>query len=61
MCLSIPPELVVASVMGHLKGKSAITIAREIGGRKRNFTEEVYWTRGHIVSMVGLDEQVVRA
>jgi len=61
MCLSIPPKLAVANVVGYLKGKSAITIARKFGGRKRNFTGEVFWARGYFVSTVGLDEDLVRA
>ncbi len=61
MCLSIPPKLAVANVVGYMKGKSAITIARKFGGRKRNFTGEVFWARGYFVSTVGLDEEVVRA
>lgn len=61
MCLSIPPKLAVSNVVGYIKGKSAITIARKFGGRKRNFTGEVFWARGYFVSTVGLDEEVVRA
>ena len=61
MCLSIPPKLAVENVVGYMKGKSAITIARKFGGRKRNFTGEVFWARGYFVSTVGLDEEVVRA
>ena len=60
MCLSIPPKLAVANVVGYMKGKSAIQIARKFGGRKRNFTGEVFWARGYFVSTVGLDEEVVR-
>lgn len=47
--------------MGYLKGKRAIQIARQFGGRERNFTGESFWARGYFVSTVGLDEQVVRA
>lgn len=61
MCLSIPPKYAVSNVVGYLKGKSAIAIARRFGGRQRNFTGEVFWARGYFVSTVGLDEQVVRA
>jgi putative transposase len=61
MCLSIPPKYAVSKVVGYIKGKSAITIARRFGGRERNFTGEVFWARGYFVSTVGLDEQVVRA
>ena len=61
MCLSIPPKYAVANVVGYIKGKSAINIARQFGGRKRNFTGEVFWARGYFVSTVGLDEDMVRA
>lgn len=61
MCLSIPPKYSVSSVVGYIKGKSAITIARPFGGRQRNFTGEVFWARGYFVSTVGLDEEMVRA
>ena len=46
--------------MGYLKGKSAITIARQFKGRQRNFNGEHFWARGYFVSTVGLDEMVVR-
>ena len=62
MCISIPPKYAVSNVMvGYIKGKSAITIARRFGGRVKNFTGEVFWARGYFVSTVGLDEEIVRA
>ena len=61
MCLSIPPKVAVSNVVGYMKGKSAITIARKFMGRARNFTGEVFWARGYFVSTVGLDEDMVRA
>ena len=61
MCISIPPKYAVSNVVGYMKGKSAITIARKFGGRQRNFTGEVFWARGYFVSTVGLDEEMVRA
>ncbi len=61
MCLSIPPKYAVANVVGYMKGKSAITIARKFAGKARNFTGEVFWARGYFVSTVGLDEEMVRA
>ncbi|GHU06978.1 hypothetical protein FACS1894158_14660 [Betaproteobacteria bacterium] len=61
MCLSIPPKHAVSNVVGYIKGKSAITIARRFGGRAKNFTGEVFWARGYYVSTVGLDEEKVRA
>ena len=61
ICLSIPPKYSVSNVVGFIKGKSAISIARNFGGRQRNFTGEVFWARGYFVSTVGLDEEMVRA
>lgn len=61
MCISIPPKYAVANVVGYIKGKSAIQIARQFGRRQRNFTGENFWARGYFVSTVGLDETMVRA
>ncbi len=61
MCLSIPPKYAVSNVVGYLKGKSAIVIARRFAGRRRNFTGQSFWARGYFVSTVGLDEAMVRA
>ena len=61
MCISIPPKYAVSNVVGYIKGKSAIQIARKWGGRSRNFTGENFWARGYFVSTVGLDEVMVRA
>ena len=61
MCLSIPPKYAVSSIVGYLKGKSAIMIARQFRGRDRNFTGESFWAWGYFVSTVGLDEAMVRA
>ena len=61
MCISIPPKYAVANVVGYIKGKSAIQIARQFGGRRRNFTGENFWARGYFVFTVGLDEAMVRA
>ncbi|GGF97682.1 MULTISPECIES: IS200/IS605 family transposase [Cysteiniphilum] len=60
MCLSIPPKYSVSNVVGFMKGKSAIQIARQYMGKKRNFTGENFWARGYFVSTVGLDEEVVK-
>ena len=58
--ISIPPKYAVAQVIGYIKGKSAIHIARTYGKRKRNFVGQHFWARGYFVSTVGNDEQVVR-
>ena len=58
--MSIPPKHSVAQVMGYIKGKSAIHIARQFGGTRRNFTGQHFWARGYFVSTVGRDEEVIR-
>jgi putative transposase len=58
--MSIPPKFAVSSVIGYLKGKSAISIARNFTARKRNFAGESFWARGYYVSTVRLDEEAVR-
>lgn len=60
MYVSIPPKYAVAQMVGFVKGKSAIHIARMYGGRSRNFTGENFWARGYFVSTVGRDEKVIR-
>ena len=60
MCIEIPPKHAVSSVIGYLKGKSAITIARQFGGRQRNFQGENFWARGYAVSTVGFELETVR-
>ena len=60
MMISIPPKYSVAQVIGYIKGKSAIHIARTFGERKRNFVGQHFWARGYFVSTVGRDENVIR-
>jgi putative transposase len=59
MCIAIPPKHPVASVIGFLKGKSAIAIAR-LSGKERNFSGEHFWARGYAVSTVGFELEQVR-
>ncbi len=54
--ISIPPKYAVAQVVGFLKGKSAIYIARAYLGRRKNFSGQNFWARGYFVSTVGKDE-----
>ena len=61
MLISIPPKYSVAQVIGYIKGKSAIHIARTYLGQKKNFLGMSFWARGYFVSTVGTDEEVVRA
>jgi putative transposase len=60
MLISIPPKFSVAQVVGYVKGKSAIHVARTFGDRKRNFVGQHFWARGYFVSTVGRDEAVIR-
>ena len=61
MGISIPPKYAVSHVMGHPKGKSAIHIARENGGRSPNFTGVNFWARGHLYRRLEVGEAKVRA
>ena len=60
MLVSIPPKHSVSQVVGFIKGKSAIHLARVYGERKRNFVGKHFWARGYFVSRVGRDETVIR-
>jgi putative transposase len=60
MLLSIPPKYSVSQVVGYMKGKSAIHIARTYLGKKRNFVGQHFWARGYFVTTVGRDEATVR-
>jgi len=60
MVISIPPKYSVSQVVGYVKGKSAIWVARATGS-KRNFVGQSFWARGYCVSTVGLDEGTIRA
>jgi putative transposase len=60
MLIAIPPKFAVSQVIGFIKGKSAIHLARVYGERKRNFVGQHFWARGYWVSTVGRDETAVR-
>jgi putative transposase len=60
MMISIPPKYAVWQIVGFIKGKSAIHIARTYLGRKRNYVGQHFWARGYFASTVGRDEQVIR-
>lgn len=60
MCIEIPPKYAVASVIGFLKGKSAIAIARTIQNKERNYNGVHFWARGYAVSTVGFDEDIIK-
>ena len=58
--IAIPPKYAVSQVVGFIKGKSAIHLARVYAERKRNFVGQHFWARGYFVSTLGRDEAVVR-
>lgn len=60
MMIQIPPKLSVAETVGYIKGKSAIAVARQFGGRKKNFNGEKLWARGYAVSTVGFEREKVQ-
>jgi len=60
MLIAIPPKHSVSQVVGYIKGKSAIHLARVYGENKRNFTGQSFWARGYFVSTVGRDEELIR-
>ena len=60
MLIEIPPKYSVAQVVGYIKGKSAIAIARRFVGRQKNFTGQNFWARGYYVTTVGRDETAIR-
>lgn len=60
MLIWIPPKFAVSSVVGYVKGKSAIHVARHFLGKARNYTGQALWARGFFVSTVGIDEETIR-
>lgn len=60
MLIKVPPKYAVSEVIGYIKGKSAIAVARQFGDRKRNFNGERLWARGYAVSTVGFEEGQIR-
>ena len=60
MMIRIPPKYAVSQVIGFIKGKSAIHMARVYGERKRNFVGQSFWARGYFVSTVGRDKEMIR-
>ena len=60
MLIAIPPKYAVSEVVGDIKGKSAIHLARVYGERQRNYRGQHFWTRGYFVSTVGRDEATIR-
>jgi len=60
MLIEIPPKYSVAQVIGYIKGKSAIYVARQFGERQKYFSGQHMWARGYFVTTVGLDEEVIR-
>lgn len=61
MMIKIPPKYSVAEVIGYIKGKSAIAVARQFGGKQRNFNGEKLWARGYAVSTVGFNQDQIKS
>ena len=60
MCIEIPPKHAVASVIGFLKGKSALALTRRVQEKERNFVGDHFWARGYAVSTVGFELESVK-
>lgn len=60
MLLSVPPKYPVSEVIGYLKGKSAIAVARQFRGKQRNFSGERFWARGYAISTVGFNKNQIK-
>jgi putative transposase len=60
MLLNVPPKIAVSSVVGYIKGKSAIHIARHFMKRERNYAGQVFWARGYFLDTVGRDTETIR-
>jgi putative transposase len=60
MLISISPKYSVAEVIGYIKGKSAIAVARQFGNKEKNFNGERLWARGYAVSTVGFEEETIK-
>jgi putative transposase len=60
MLLNVPPKLAVSSVVGYIKGKSAIHVARHFLKRERNYAGQRIWARGYFVDTVGRDTETIR-
>ena len=60
MLISIPPKYAVSEIIGYIKGKSAISVARHCAGKKRNFNGESFWARGYAVSTVGFEKEKIQ-
>lgn len=60
MLIKIPPKYAVAEVVGYIKGKSAIAVARQFSGKKKHFNGEKFWARGYSASTVGFNEQQIK-
>ena len=61
MLISVPPKYAVSAIIGYLKGKSAIAVARRFGGKARNFNGERFWARGYALSTVGFNKEQIKA
>ena len=61
MCLAVPPKYSVSTIVGYIKGKSAMILFEKYSRLKKNFRGHRFWARGYYVSTVGLDEGKIRA
>ncbi len=60
ICLVIPPKYSVSTIVGYLKGKSAMIVFEKYSRLKQNFRGHQFWAKGYYVNTVELDEAKVR-
>ncbi len=60
ICLAIPPKYSVSTIVGYLKGKSAMIVFEKYSRLKQDFRGHQFWAKGYYVNTVGLDEGKVR-
>ena len=60
LLLSIPPKMSVSSLMGYLKGKSALMIFDNHANLKYKYGNRKFWAEGYYVSTVGLNESTIK-
>ena len=61
MVAGMPPKLSISSLMGILKGKTAIKLFKSYPVLKEKpYWGNHFWSRGYCVSTIGLDEEKIR-
>ena len=60
LCLRIPPKMSVSSVVGYLKGKSAVMLFQKHPRFREKHSRQNFWATGYYVDTVGRNEEQIR-